>query len=59
MLGDEILVTPVVKKGVRKRKVVLPKGKWKDVKNKTFRGGRTIEIEVPLSRLPYFTKVQK
>ena len=59
MLGDEILVTPVVKKGERRRKVVLPKGKWRNEKNKTFRGGRTIEIEVPLSRLPYFTKVKK
>jgi alpha-glucosidase (family GH31 glycosyl hydrolase) len=56
MLGDQILVAPVVHKGVRKRKVVLPKGKWKDDNGKTFRGGKTIEIEVPLSRLPYFTK---
>ncbi|MCK0147221.1 glycoside hydrolase family 31 protein [Arenibacter sp. F26102] len=56
MLGDHILVTPVIKKGERKRKVVLPKGKWKAENGETFRGGRTIEIDVPLSRLPYFTK---
>lgn len=58
MLGDDILVTPVVRKGERKRKVVLPKGKWRDEKNKTFRGGQSIEIEVPLNHLPYFTKVK-
>ena len=56
MLGNEILVAPVVKKGVRKRKVVLPKGKWKAENGESFRGGRTIEIDVPLNRLPYFNK---
>ncbi|WP_411030567.1 glycoside hydrolase family 31 protein [Spongiimicrobium sp. 3-5] len=56
MLGDHILVAPVIKKGARTRKVVLPKGKWKADDGKVFRGGRTVEVEVPLSRLPYFTK---
>ncbi|MBD0777557.1 glycoside hydrolase [Maribacter sp. ANRC-HE7] len=56
MLGNHILVAPVVKNGERKRKVILPKGKWVAENGKTFRGGRTIEIDVPLSRLPYFTK---
>ena len=56
MLGNHILVAPVVKKGERKRKVVLPKGKWQADDGKVFSGNRTVEIEVPLSRLPYFTK---
>jgi len=56
MLGDEILVAPVVKKGGRSRSVVLPKGKWKSDEGKIIRGGKTIEITVPLDRLPYFTK---
>ncbi|MEO9891946.1 glycoside hydrolase family 31 protein [Aurantibacter sp.] len=56
MLGDTILVTPVIEKGQRKRKVILPKGKWVAENGNMFKGGRTIEIEVPLSRLPYFTK---
>ncbi|WP_339838096.1 glycoside hydrolase family 31 protein [uncultured Maribacter sp.] len=56
ILGDNILVAPVVKQGVRKRSVVLPKGKWKAEDGENFKGGRTIEIEVSLSRLPYFTK---
>jgi len=56
MLGDNILVSPVVKQGERKRNVVLPKGKWKDENGKIFKGGRTVKIEVPLNRLPYFVK---
>jgi alpha-glucosidase len=56
MLGDEILVAPVVEKGARSRKVVLPEGKWKCDEDKLFNGGKTIEIAVPLERLPYFTK---
>jgi len=56
MLGDNILVAPVVEKGVRSRKVVFPEGKWKGDDGKTITGGKTIEITVPLERLPYFTK---
>lgn len=56
MLGNQILVAPIVKKGERKRKVVLPKGKWKGDNGKIYRGSKIIEIEVPLSRLPYFIK---
>jgi len=57
VLGDEIIVTPVVTKGDLKRKVVLPKGKWQDEKGKIYKGNKTVEIEVPLGRLPFFTKV--
>ncbi len=57
VLGDEIIVTPVVTKGALKRKVVLPKGKWQDEKGKIYKGNKTVEIEVPLGRLPFFTKV--
>jgi len=56
MLGDNILVAPVVEKGVRSGKVVFPEGKWKGDDGKTITGGKTIEITVPLERLPYFTK---
>ncbi len=56
MLGDEILVAPVVEKGARSRTVVFPEGKWKSDEGKIIKGGTTIEIIVPLDRLPYFTK---
>lgn len=58
VLGNDIIVAPVVKKGARSRTVVLPKGKWMDETGKTYKGGKIIEIDVPLERLPYFKLVQ-
>ena len=57
MLGDDILVAPVVEKGARSRRVVFPQGKWESEKGKIITGGKTIEIDVPLERLPYFKKL--
>jgi len=56
MLGDNILVAPVVEKGARSRKVVLPKGTWKSDIGEMIAGGKTIEINAPLERLPYFRR---
>ncbi|MBE0655199.1 MAG: alpha-galactosidase [Bacteroidales bacterium] len=58
VLGDGIIVAPVVEKGARARKVVLPKGTWKAEDGNTYKGGKTIEISVPLERLPYFRKIK-
>jgi len=58
MFGNDILVAPVLEKGARSRTVVFPKGKWKGDNGRTLRGSRTIEIEAPLDRLPYFTKIK-
>ncbi|MFH4967726.1 glycoside hydrolase family 31 protein [Gaetbulibacter sp. M240] len=58
VLGNSIVVAPVTKKGVRSRKVVLPKGKWMSDEGETYRGGRTIEISVPLERLPFFKLIK-
>jgi alpha-glucosidase len=54
MLGDRYLVTPMVVKG-NKRSVKLPKGNWIDELGKKYKGGQTVEIDVPIERLPYFT----
>lgn len=56
MLGDTILVAPVVEKGSRKRSVILRKGRWKADDGTWYKGNRTVEIEVPLNRLTNFTK---
>ena len=56
MLGNEILVAPVVEKGARSRTVVFPEGNWKGDDGNVISGGSTVEIEVPLERLPYFKK---
>jgi alpha-glucosidase len=57
VLGDDIIVAPVVKKGARSRKVVLPAGEWKAENGIRYADGQTIQIDVPLERLPYFTRV--
>jgi alpha-glucosidase len=57
VLGNDIIVAPVVEKGVRSRKVVLPIGRWQAEDGVKYSGGRTIEVSVPLERLPYFRKV--
>lgn len=54
MLGNNILVAPFMDKGEGNRKVVLPKGNWKSDLGKVITGGKTIETEVPLKRIPYY-----
>lgn len=56
MLGDLYLVAPVMDAGTS-RTVTLPKGKWMDETGKKYNGGKTYVIEVPLSRLPCFTRL--
>ncbi len=56
MLGDKYLVAPMITPG-ESRRVILPKGTWKDDTGKKFKGPVTVEIAVPLNRLPYFEKV--
>jgi len=58
VLGNDIIVAPVVEKGVRSRKVVLPKGTWQAEDGVKYKGGKTIEISVPIERLPYFKKIK-
>ncbi len=55
MLGDKYMVAPVITAD-NKRTVKLPKGKWKDDLGKTYKGGQTITMDVPLERLVYFEK---
>jgi len=59
VLGHDIIVAPIVEKGARSRKVVLPKGKWKADDGKVYEGDKIIEIKVPLDRLPYFKNIRK
>lgn len=58
VLGNDIIVAPVVEKGARFRRVFLPEGKWKADDGKNYKGGKSIEVAVPLERLPYFKKIR-
>jgi alpha-glucosidase (family GH31 glycosyl hydrolase) len=55
-LGEKIVVAPVLKKGARERNVVLPAGTWIDDEGNRLAGGHVFRTEVPLARLPYYTK---
>ena len=57
MMGDGLLVAPVVEEGARTRKVVLPRGRWRADDGRIHAGPKTIEIPTPLSRLPHFERV--
>lgn len=56
MLGDDILVAPVVQSGARRRSVIFPPGTWRGDDGSTVVGPATREIEVPLARLPWYRK---
>ena len=57
MMGEDLLVAPVVEKGAVSRKVVLPPGKWKADDGQVHAGPATIEVPTPLSRLPHFIRL--
>jgi alpha-glucosidase (family GH31 glycosyl hydrolase) len=57
VLGNDIIVAPVVEKGARTRSVLLPAGQWKADDGTVHEGGASVKVEAPLERLPYFTRV--
>ncbi len=59
VLGDTIIVAPVLTREARSRTVLLPEGKWKCDKGEVFTGPGVVEIAVPLERLPYFQSVER
>lgn len=56
LMGDDLLVAPVVEKGARSRKVVLPPGRWTADDGAVFDGPATVTVEAPLARLPHFER---
>jgi alpha-glucosidase (family GH31 glycosyl hydrolase) len=57
LLGDKIMVAPVVKKGERSREVVFPEGRWQSDDGSMVDGPKKLKLEVPLERLPWFRKI--
>lgn len=57
MLGDSILVAPVIQPGKDCREVYLPRGEWYDFHtDETYSGGKSILAAAPLERMPIFIK---
>jgi len=54
LLGDQLLVAPVLTKGAKSRKVTLPPGLWQDDTGTSHQGPTVIDVETPLERVPNF-----
>ena len=56
MVGDEVVVAPILDEGVTSRNIYLPGGKWLDVKsNSTILGPAWLSnYQAPLEIIPYF-----
>lgn len=57
LLGDDLLVAPVLTKYATERKVVIPKGKWKSFDGQIIDGPQTIHVKVTIMDLPYFERM--
>ena len=57
MIGEDLLVAPIVRPDVTERLVYLPKGIWYDFwTNKKYAGGTMVRVEAPLETAPMFVR---
>jgi alpha-glucosidase (family GH31 glycosyl hydrolase) len=57
MLGDDLLVAPVLSPDVSEMSVYLPAGEWFDAwTGAPVRGGGLVTVETPFDRIPVFTR---
>ena len=59
MLGEDILVAPVLEKGQFEKDIVFPKGRWQGEDGKTYEGNATHRVPTPLGRLTWFRRVKE
>jgi alpha-glucosidase (family GH31 glycosyl hydrolase) len=61
LVGDGLLVAPVLVKGKRNRDIYLPKGRWKEAwSGEIYEGNRVLEdYPVPLDSLPVFERINQ
>lgn len=57
MLGDDMVVAPVLLLGQRERSVFLPEGSWLDQTGAKFSGSAIVKVKVPIDQLAYFQRV--
>ncbi|NWJ51412.1 MAG: alpha-galactosidase [Bacteroidetes bacterium] len=58
LLGDSLLVAPILTKNTTKRTIVVPNGLWKTASDQLIKGPKRIEVSVQLDELPYLQKVK-
>ena len=57
MLGEDILVCPVVTPGTFEKEVVIPCGKWQDEDGRIFEGGKKVTVKTPLEKLFWLRRI--
>jgi alpha-glucosidase len=57
LLGNSLLIAPVLEKGVLERTVLLPAGKWYDFFTaQVYEGGQLVRLAAPLERMPILVR---
>jgi alpha-glucosidase (family GH31 glycosyl hydrolase) len=57
LLGQDVLVAPVVTEGATSRSVYFPAGCWRSPSgHRTYRGPRSATVSAPLTDLPFFVR---
>ena len=57
LMGEDLLVAPVVTAGAASRKVVIPPGSWVADDGANVVGPVELEVAAPLNRLPHFVRI--
>lgn len=58
LLGDHILVAPLLEPGVGTRTIVIPKGRWRERNGNIIRGPKTVERAVRLDEIPVYERIK-
>lgn len=58
MVGEDILVAPVVTEGTVARPVTFPQGTWQDEEGNLYEGRNTLMMDAPLDKVLWFTRVK-
>lgn len=58
LLGESILVAPVLEKGARSRTIIFPAGTWQGDDGSIVEGPCSKTIDAPLSRLPWYRRAK-
>lgn len=59
LLGDQILVAPVIAKDSRKRTVIIPPGEWNGFDGNRYSGPAKVTVPVEIDELCYFEKADQ
>ena len=59
MLGNNLLVVPVLEENVKEIKIYLPQGKWKSIDtDKIYEGNQSFSYPVTIEDIPIFERCQ-